>query len=91
MKQHTKNNDVFEKIVLICSVVYPLTSVPQIVKVFSSHSAHDLSLLSWLLYAVLEAIFLIYAIQKRLVPIIIQDALWLLVYIILVIAILLYG
>ena len=87
----SKTNITFDRFVLICSVVYPLTSVPQIVKVFSSHSAHDLSLLSWLLYAVLEAIFLIYAIQKRLVPIIIQDALWLLVYIILVIAILLYG
>ena len=69
----------FDKLVMVATVAYPLTAVPQIVKVFSTHSAHDLSLTSWVLYAILESIFLVYAIQKRLVPIIIQDSIWLLI------------
>lgn len=81
----------FDRIVLAASIVYPLSAVPQIWKVYSRHSAHDLSLVSWVLYAVLELVFLIYAIKKRIIPIIIQDALWLLVYVVLVTAILLYG
>jgi len=81
----------FDKLVLIASVAYPLTAVPQIIKVYSRHSAHDLSLISWVLYALLESIFLVYAIRKHLIPIIIQDSLWLLVYIVLIVAIVLYG
>lgn len=91
MKQNKQPDTSFDKLVLICSIVYPATALPQIIKVFSSHSAHDLSLLSWVLYALLESIFLAYAINKRLVPIIIQDSLWLVVYIVLIMAILLYG
>ena len=88
-KKNTESK--FDKLVLIASVAYPLTAVPQIIKVYSRHSAHDLSLISWVLYALLESIFLIYAIQKQLIPIIIQDSLWLLIYIILIAAIVLYG
>ena len=87
----SKNDEHFDKLVLVCSVAYPLTALPQIIKVFSTHSAHDLSLSSWVLYALLELVFLVYAVRKQLVPIIIQDSLWLLVYIVLIIAILLYG
>jgi MtN3 and saliva related transmembrane protein len=82
---------VFDKIVLIASVIYPLTALPQIAKVYTDHSAHDLSLVSWLLYALLESVFLIYAVKKRLLPIIVQDTLWLIVYAVLIVAIVLYG
>ena len=88
---NNKTDSSFDKLVLIASVVYPLTALPQIIKVFSRHSAHDLSLLSWVLYALLETIFLVYAIRKNLVPIIIQDAMWLLIYIVMIGGILLYG
>lgn len=81
----------FDKVVYLASVGYPLTALPQIVKVFSRHSAHDLSLTSWVLYLVLESILLAYAIQKRLVPIIVQDGLWIVVYVILIVGILVYG
>ena len=91
LKTKHKNIDTFDRVVILASVVYPLTAVPQIYKVYSRESADDLSLLSWLLYALLETIFLIYAIRKKLLPIIIQDVLWLLVYIVLIVAIFLYG
>ena len=86
-----KTESPFDTLVLLASVAYPLTAVPQIIKVYSRHSAHDLSLLSWVLYAILESIFLVYAIKKHLIPFIIQDSLWVIVYIILIIAIILYG
>lgn len=60
----------FDQVVYLASIVYPLTALPQIIKVFSRHSAVDLSIYSWVLYLVLEGILLIYAIKKRLTPII---------------------
>jgi len=91
IKQKKYKDSSFDNIVLLASIVYPLTALPQIIKVFSTHSAHDLSIYSWVGYFVLESVFLIYAIRRRLVPIIIQDALWLVVYGALIVGIVLYG
>lgn len=91
MRKNKKIATMSDQLVLVASVVYPATALPQIIKVYSHHSANDLSLLSWILYAVLEFILLVYAIKKRLTPIIIQDALWVIVYLVLIVAILLYG
>jgi len=91
MNKNSKKEFAFEQLVLFVSVLYPLTAVPQIIKVFSRHSAHDLSLVSWIFYAVLEAVLLVYAVRKRLVPIIVQGSLWLIVYLVLIVGIILYG
>jgi uncharacterized protein with PQ loop repeat len=64
----------------IVSLVYPLTALPQVIKVYTIHSVASLSLASYLLYLVFGIISLLYAINKRIRPLIIECTLWLLVY-----------
>ncbi len=83
--------DKFDNVMYVTSFMYPLTAVPQIYKLFSTHSAGDLSIATWLLYIVFESIFIVYGIRKKLWPIVLQGILWIVVYLTLVTAILLYG
>lgn len=80
-----------DRIVLAVSVVYPLSGVPQIVKIFTSHSAEGVSLMSWLLFTIFAAIFLVYGIAHRLKPVIITNALWLMIDILVVVGIVMYS
>lgn len=91
MKRNKKSDKIFEQIVLIVSVIYPLTTLPQIFKVYTTHSAHDLSLLSWTLYGFLELLLLAYAVKYKLIPFIVQNSLWVIVDFTLVLSILIYG
>jgi uncharacterized protein with PQ loop repeat len=73
------------------SLAYPLTATPQLIKVYTAHNVESLDLLSWLLYVVFGSVFVIYAMSERLLPLIIEGTLWVLVYILMVVAIVLYA
>lgn len=90
---HQKHSDnVFiNKLIYVVAVLYPLMTVPQIIKVYETQSAHDLSLVTWIMYVVLEMIFITYAIKNSLKPLIITGVLWLCVYGFMLAGILLYG
>lgn len=85
------HKDLFDTLVYLVSFGYPLTAVPQIIKIYSTHSAHDLSLSTWVLYAVFELILVIYGIRNKLKPVIIQGVLWIIAYSFIVVAIHKYG
>ena len=72
------------------SFAYPFTAVPQIYKVYSTHDVSSLSLLSWVLYVIFGSVFVVYAISKQLKPLIIEGLLWVTIYVLMVLAILLY-
>jgi uncharacterized protein with PQ loop repeat len=63
------------------SFAYPFTAIPQIIQVYTSKDVTSLSLISFALYVVFGSIFELYAISKRLKPLIIEGALWLVIYI----------
>ncbi|MNY06166.1 PQ loop repeat protein [compost metagenome] len=80
-----------EKLMYIVSLAYPLTAVPQIIKVYSTQNVESLALLSWILYVIFGTIFVIYAISEKLKPLIIEGALWVGIYVLMVGAIVMYA
>ncbi|MCA9342591.1 hypothetical protein KC950_01080 [Candidatus Saccharibacteria bacterium] len=87
-----KNKETWiDKAVLIAAIGYPLMTIPQIIKIYESQSAEDLSLLSFGFYMLFEFLFFIYGLKHKLPPIIITGLLWFAMYILVIIGILLYG
>lgn len=80
-----------EKMALLAGVLYPLSAVPQVVKIYGQKDASGLSLLSWAGFALIEIVFLVYGSAHRLKPIIITGALWLVVYGLIIGGIIYYG
>lgn len=74
----------------VVALVYPLTTIPQIVTIFGNRSSQNVSLVSWLLYAVCSVITLIYALTYQLKPLIIEGVLWVVMYSAVLVGILAY-
>lgn len=73
------------------SFAYPFTALPQIIQVFTSQNVTSLSLTSFALYVFFGSIFLAYAVSKKLRPLIIEGALWLVIYVAMLVGILLFS
>lgn len=65
----------FDKLMLLVAFIYPLTGVPQAVKVFSGE-VEGVSIVSWLGFLIFVSIFLVYAIVHRIKPMIITYVMW---------------
>lgn len=79
-----------EKIMYFVSLAYPLTAAPQLVKVYTTQNVESLDLVSWMLYVVFGSVFVLYALSEKLKPLIIEGTLWVIVYVLMVTAIVLY-
>ena len=80
-----------DNICLLFSVFMPLTTIPQIYKIFTYQLVDGLSLLMWVLYCIGVIPFLIYGIVHREKPIIILNVLWLIAQITIIIGIIMYS
>ena len=89
--QSNKKNTPIDKLMYFASFAYPFTAVPQIVQVYTSKDVTSLSLISFALYVVFGSIFLAYAANKKLKPLIIEGALWLLIYVAMLIGIIIFS
>ncbi len=96
-KQHTsrnfkksKQNQPINKLIYFVALAYPATAIPQLIKVYTTHNVQSLALTTWLLYVLFGVIFLLYAITKGIRPLVIEGALWVGVYILMVVAIILF-
>ncbi len=74
----------------VVGILFPLSTLPQLNQLFTSHDAGGLSLITWVMYALLTGLFLIYAWVDRIKPLILAQAAWLIVDIAMIIGILLY-
>ena len=67
-----------DRLVNVVAVVGPITTVPQIVEIwFVDHSAAGVSLVTWSLFLVMAAIWLLYGLAHRARPIVVSNSLWL--------------
>lgn len=80
----------FDRIVLVVSVMYPLSALPQAIAVFSGN-AEGVSLLSWGFFLVCASLFLTYGIRRRVLPMIVSNSIWLVMDALVVIGIFLSG
>lgn len=94
LHKHLKNKNkmtAIDKLMYFASFAYPFTAVPQIIQVYSSKDVTSLSLVSFALYVIFGSIFLAYAISKKLKPLVIEGALWLVIYIAMLLGIVLFS
>ncbi len=74
-----KVNDKIDVLALVVGIIQPLTTLPQIYLVYSSHDASQVSLFTWTGYNIASIILLIYGLKHKLTPIIWAQILWLVV------------
>lgn len=70
-----KKMSTLDKLVLIVSIAYPLSALPQAVQVFQGN-AEGVSILSWLSFLICAALFLTYGLKNNVFPMIISNTLW---------------
>ncbi|MDO8548460.1 MAG: PQ-loop domain-containing transporter [bacterium] len=68
---------VLDRIVLAAGIVAPVFTLPQIVLIYSTHSAAGVSALTWGVYALLDIPWILYGIAHRERPIVYTYTLWL--------------
>lgn len=79
-----------DALVNIAAIVHPLTALPQVYEIYTSHDVTGVSLLTWFGFMFIGFIFLAYGISHRLRPIIVTQILWFIVDLLVIIGILLY-
>ena len=65
-----------DTIVMVVSVLYPLSALPQVVTVFSGYT-EGVSILSWIVFMLCAGLFLLYGVKRRVMPMIISNSIWL--------------
>lgn len=67
-----------DKMAVIAAFVYPLSGLPQVIGVLSGNT-EGVSISSWLGFVVFSLFFMMYAIAHKIKPMIITNALWLVI------------
>ena len=80
-----------EHLALIAGILQPMMTLPQAWKIYTTHSAAGVSLATWVGYAVLGLVFLVYGIVHKLRPIALTQVIWFTLQMIVVVGILKYG
>jgi uncharacterized protein with PQ loop repeat len=89
-KTASEDKKLIDRLIYVAAIAYPLTTIPQIIDIFYNKSSENVSLLTWILYDAFTFIFLWYAIEKKLKPLIIEYCMWIVAQSIVVIGILIY-
>lgn len=90
-KQQSKKIIVIDRVMMVASIIHPLTTIPQVYEIFSTQNASGVSLLTWLGFMAIGVIFLTYGIAHRLTPFIVNQVIWFALDLLIIIGIILYG
>jgi len=63
-------------LVFVVAFVGPLTTVPQVFHIFHTQNADGVSILTWFLYSLVQAVWLLYGVAHKNKPIIISNFFW---------------
>lgn len=89
-RTHSRSVLFLDTSMLVVGVVGPLTGLGQAIQIFTSQSSGSVSLLSWGMFVVFNAITLTYGIVHRLIPVIIPNLAWVIVDMAVVVGIVMY-
>lgn len=90
-RHHIKPKKPIDRAMDVVAVVSPMLGVPQAIQVFTTQDAAGLSLFSWLAFAAVAVVILLYAVSHQIKPLIIAQSLWLAVYAAIIPGILMYS
>lgn len=74
----------------VVGVIAPLSTVPQIIQIYTTQSAEDLNLGTWGLFVAFAFFWLLYGIANRALPLIITNAIWLVSYVVVIVGAAIY-
>jgi len=80
-----------DHLIYVFAIVIPLTTIPQMVKIWVNKSAHDVSIVMWSAFLVSAVMWLLYAIVHKDRPLIINSVLWVAFEIVVITEIIVYG
>jgi uncharacterized protein with PQ loop repeat len=87
---HPPSVPLIDILVNIAAVVHPLTALPQLMTIYSSHVVTGISLWTWVGFLLIGLVFLAYGIVHRIKPIIVTQVLWFIVDLLVIVGIILY-
>lgn len=67
-----------DKTAIVAALVYPLSGLPQVIEAMQGN-VDGISILSWLGFMAFSAFFIVYGIVHKIKPMIITNALWLVI------------
>lgn len=77
-KTAPKRDATFDRVVLLISVLYPLTAIPQLAGILRGN-IDGVSIVSWAGFLVCAAIFFVYGLRHKVWPMILSNMLWIVV------------
>ena len=86
-----KTKRIIDRVIYIVAFLGPLMNLPQLIKIWMLQDATGVSLVSWVGFAVLSVVWLIYGVAHNEKPIILMNFLLLIVQIVITIGIFTYG
>lgn len=89
-KKNTHPFTTLDRMVLIVSVLYPFSALPQVIAVFSG-KIEGVSVLSWMVFLVCTSLFLIYGIRRSVLPMIVSNSIWIVMDTLVIVGILTAG
>lgn len=84
-------NRVIDAVMAVAAVLHPLTALPQVVQIYATQSAEGVSLATWVGFMVLGLVYLSYAAVHRLKPLIVNQVMWFVLDVAVIVGVLLYG
>lgn len=86
----SRKSTLFDKLVFIVAIVYPLSAVPQAIEVLSGKT-DGVSLVSWLMFLLCSTLLLAYGLKHKVAPMIMSNSIWVLVNVVVVTGLLLVN
>lgn len=80
-----------DRAIFLVATLQPLANVPQIIAIYSHHSAHDVSITSWVIFAVFDFLWLWYGLAEKQKAIILSVVLFLILESMIIIGAIMYG
>lgn len=73
-----KKASAFDRLIVVISVAYPLSGIPQLVSIYQGNT-EGVSVISWFIFLVCACLFFTYGVRHRVTPMIVANALWIVV------------
>jgi MtN3 and saliva related transmembrane protein len=80
----------YEQLMVLVGLASPIATIPQVIKTFATHPQHAVgqSLITWAVYTLIAVLWVVYGVRHRELPLIIGNALGVIMYGLVVVGIL---
>jgi hypothetical protein len=80
-----------DRAMMFVSIINPVAAVPQAMEIYLNKSAVNVSWVTWLCFTLVGVVLTLYSIAHRIKPMIINQILWFIVDVAILVGIIIYG